>query len=111
MELGPVTTGRPSLREAVSAPFIRIPEAPDGEALSITAAERDRWAAKGWVDLRPANFARWQQRLQAIRSGRPGKWQPGSAGVTPETTVTESIETGSLAAWVLAEELGGYRIK
>ena len=92
-------------------PFIRIPEAPDGEALMVTDEQRDRWAAKGWVDLRPANFAKWQQRLRAIRAGHPGKSQPGSAGVTPETDVTEAIETGSLAAWVLAEELGGYRIK
>ena len=92
-------------------PFIRIPEAPDGEALVVTEEQRDRWAAKGWVDLRPANFAKWQQRLRAIRAGHPGKSQPGSSGVTPETDVTEAIETGSLAAWVLAEELGGYRIK
>ena len=57
------------------------------------------------------NFARWQDRLRKIHSEAPGKSQPGSSGVTPETTVTEAIETGTLAAWVLAEELGGYRIK
>jgi len=91
-------------------PLIRIPEGP-GEDLAVTGEDRDRWAAKGWVDLRPENFAKWQQRLRAIRAGAPGKSQPGSAGVTPETTVTEAIETGTLAAWVLAEELGGYRIK
>jgi hypothetical protein len=92
-------------------PFIRIPESPTGAALAVTPAERDRWAAKGWVDLRPANFTRWQQRLRAIRAAHPGKGQPGSAGVTPETTVTEAIETGTVVAWVLANELGGYRIK
>ena len=92
-------------------PFIRIPEAPEGEALPVTPEDRDRWVAKGWVDLRPENFARWQRRLRAIRSGQPGKSQPGSAGVTTETTVTEAIKTGAIAAWVLAEELGGYRIK
>lgn len=92
-------------------PFIRIPEAPEGDTLAVTSADRDRWADKGWVDLRPTNFARWQQRLRDIGAGRPGKWQRGSAGVTPETTITDDIETGSLAAWVLAEELGGFRIK
>ena len=92
-------------------PFIRIPEAPEGEELPVTSEERDRWVAKGWVDLRAANFARWQQRLRAIRAGQPGKSQPGSAGVTPETTVTEAIRTGTIVAWVLAHELGGYRIK
>jgi hypothetical protein len=92
-------------------PFIRIPEAPGEEPLPLSDAERDRWATKGWVDLRSENFSRWQRRLRAISSSTPGKSQPGSAGVTPETTVAEAIETGTLAAWVLAEELGGYRIK
>lgn len=92
-------------------PFIRIPESVGGQPLAVTDAERDAWALKGWVDLRVSNFATWHQRLRAIRSGHPGKWQSGSSGVTPETTVTEAIETGTLAAWVLAEELGGYRIK
>ncbi|OFW67122.1 MAG: hypothetical protein A2Z12_03575 [Actinobacteria bacterium RBG_16_68_21] len=92
-------------------PFIRIPEDVGGEPLPVTDAERDAWTAKGWVDLRVENFARWQDRLRKIHSEAPGKSQPGSSGVTPETTVTEAIETGTLAAWVLAEELGGYRIK
>ena len=92
-------------------PFIRLPEDGGGEPLPVTDAERDAWTAKGWVDLRVENFARWQDRLRKIHSEAPGKSQPGSSGVTPETTVTEAIETGTLAAWVLAEELGGYRIK
>lgn len=92
-------------------PFIRIPEVPEGDALEVTPDDRDRWAAKGWVDLRAENFATWQRRLRTIRETRPGKSQPGSAGVTPETTIREAIETGTLAAWVLATEMGGYRIK
>ena len=78
---------------------------------TATAADRDRWAEKGWVDLRAANFARWQQRMQAMHDTRPGMAQPGSAGVTPETTLADTIETGAVVAWVLANELGGYRIK
>ena len=79
--------------------------------LGMTDGDRDRWADKGWVDLRPENFARWQQRLQAMQDGRPGKAQPGSAGVTVETTVADAIQTGTVVAWILANELGGYRIK
>jgi hypothetical protein len=126
-EVGWMLSERPRLRDTITSlglpilhrngttfdrgPFIRIPEAADGETLAMTEEDRDRWAAKGWVDLRPQNFARWQARLRAIRAGRPGKAQPGSAGVATETTVTEEIRTGAIAAWVLAEELGGYRIK
>ncbi len=92
-------------------PFIRIPEVPDGDELAMSVDDRDRWAAKGWVDLRPSNFAVWQQRLAAMRDAQPGKAQPGSAGVTPETTVADTIQTGAVVAWILANELGGYRIK
>ncbi len=92
-------------------PFLRIPEVAGEAEVAVGPGDRDRWAAKGWVDLRPANYARWQDRLRAMHSARPGAAQPGSAGATPETTLSEHIETGAMAAWVLANELGGYRIK
>jgi len=92
-------------------PFIRIPEVPGGSDAEVSPDARDRWAAKGWVDLRPANFARWQERFAAMRSARHEAAQPGSAGVTPETTLGDEIETGATAAWVLRHELGGWRFK
>jgi len=92
-------------------PILRIPEVAGTTEVELTDTARDRWAAKGWIDLRPVNFSRWQHRLQAMRDARPGRAQPGSAGVTPETTLSDQIETGAVVAWVLANELGGYRIK
>ena len=79
--------------------------------MPVEPGDRDRWAAKGWVDLRPANCARWQERFRAMQAARPGAAQPGSAGAAPETTLSDHIETGAVTAWVLANELGGYRIK
>jgi hypothetical protein len=92
-------------------PFLRIPEVAGEAEVAVGPGDRDRWAAKGWVDLRPANYARWQERFRAMHSTRPGAAQPGSAGAAPETTLSEHIETGAVVAWVLANELGGYRIK
>ncbi len=92
-------------------PFLRIPEVAGEVEVPLGPGDRDRWAAKGWVDLRPANYARWQERFRAMHSARAGAAQPGSAGAAPETTLSEHIETGSVVAWVLANELGGYRIK
>lgn len=92
-------------------PFLRIPEMAGDTEVPVGPGDRDRWAAKGWVDLRPANFARWQERLRAMQSAAPGADQPGSAGAVAETTLSEEIQTGAVAAWVLADELGGYRIK
>ena len=92
-------------------PFLRIPEMTGSTEVPVGPGDRDRWAAKGWVDLRPTSFARWQERLAAMHSARPGADQPGSAGAVAETSLSEHIQTGAVAAWVLANELGGYRIK
>ncbi|MBP1631751.1 MAG: hypothetical protein H6Q11_39 [Acidobacteria bacterium] len=92
-------------------PFLRIPEVAGETEVPVGPGDGDRWAAKGWVDLRPANFARWQGRLRALAAARPGAAQPGSAGAAPETSLSDHIEIGTVVAWVLANELGGYRIK
>ena len=92
-------------------PFLRIPEVAGESEVAVGPEDRDRWAAKGWVERRPANFARWQERLAARAAGRPGAAQPGSAGASPETTISDHIEIGAVVAWVLAAELGGFRIK
>ena len=98
-------------RRLIRGPRIRIPEAPGMNEVPLDAARIDQWAARGWVDLRPANFAGWQQRLQAMAATRRGAAQPGSAGASPETSISEHIEIGTVVAWVLSDELGGYRIK
>lgn len=92
-------------------PFIRIPELPGDDEVELTPEDRDRWARKGWVDLRPVNVERWQVRFRSMREARLGKAQRGSAGVTLASYLPERIEVGTVAAWVLANEHGGYRIK
>jgi hypothetical protein len=95
----------------IRGPRIRIPELAGQNEVAVDTEAMDRWAAKGWVDLRPPNFARWQQRFQAMRMARAGKAQRGSAGVTLEAYVSEDITIGTIAAWILTNELGGYRVK
>ncbi|MFH1329150.1 MAG: hypothetical protein ABIJ48_00610 [Actinomycetota bacterium] len=92
-------------------PFLRIPEVAGEVEVAVGPEDRDRWASKGWVDLRPANFARWQERLAAMAAAHPGSAMPGSAGAAPETSLSNHIEIGTVVAWVLSGELGGYRIK
>ena len=92
-------------------PLIRIPEIPGETELDLTGDDRDRWAAKGWVDLRSGNMEHWQLRMKAMRASRPGRAQPGSAGVTPESTIAERIDPGATAAWILKHEMDGWRTK
>ena len=92
-------------------PFLRIPEIPGETEVECSTAERDRWAAKGWVDLRAENWASWQERFRAMCASRAGRDEPGSAGYRPETSLGDRIEIGAVTAWVLAEEVGGRRVK
>ncbi len=95
----------------VRGPFIRIPEVADADRVALDDNARDRWADKGWVDLRDSNARRWQDRFLRMRRAALGAAQPGSAGVTIDSYLPEGIEIGTVAAWVLANEIGGTRIK
>jgi hypothetical protein len=92
-------------------PFLRIPEVPGTSRVEITPDDKERWASKGWVDLRAANWGRWHNRLRRMRAAAPGRLEPGSAGYRPETTLADEIEIGAVVANVVAEEVGGRRIK
>jgi hypothetical protein len=52
-------------------PRLRIPEVAGTDVVTVSAVDRDIWADKGWVDLRPANFARWQRRFAAMHAAGP----------------------------------------
>jgi hypothetical protein len=95
----------------VRGPRIRIPETAGERVIPMSPDAMERWAAKGWVDLRPANFAVWQQRFQTMREARSGKAQRGSAGVVPAAIASDDITIGSVVSWVLINELGGFRTK
>ena len=73
--------------------------------------DRDAWARKGWIDLRPENFAVWQKRVTAMRDARGGQALRGSAAASQEAYVQEDIHIGTVAAWILANEHDGFRIK
>ncbi len=92
-------------------PQIRIPEVRTHDVVAIAEGDIDVWASKGWVDLRTENMARWQQRFRLMRATRARGAEAGSAAFTLSAYTGDEIRIGTIAAWVLANELGGYRIK
>lgn len=67
----------------------------------------------GWVDLRPANFARWRDRCATLRdeiAGRPGL-ESGSRADHDYGDETGAVRPGRLAAWIFRHEDRGERIK
>jgi hypothetical protein len=92
-------------------PFVRIPERADTNRVPLTPAAIDKFARKGWVDLRPDNFARWKERFERMHRARKALHGRGSAGVTMEAYLTDEINIGDVVAWVFNNEEVGYRIK
>lgn len=95
----------------IRGPFIRIPEIAGARTVVMGPENRNAWAQKGWIDLRPENFAVWQRRFTAMREGRGGKALRGSATASQDAYLLEDIHIGTVAAWVLANEHDGFRIK
>lgn len=95
----------------IRGPFIRIPEVKGGNSVVVTGEAVDRWAAKGWVDLRPANFARWQERFRQMLRGSQRLHGRGTAAVTRDAYLNDEISIGAVVGWIFNTEEGGYRIK
>ena len=101
----------PDGQSLIRGPFIRIPEAPVTNSAPLTPQNMDAWAAKGWVDLRPANFERWRERFHKMRAEAQRVRGHGSAAITREAYLSEEIHIGAVAGWIFNNEEGGYRIK
>ena len=101
----------PDGKALIRGPQIRIPEIPGVSSVKLTPENVDKWAAKGWVDLRPQNFARWRERFSKM-SGRPRRLdEQGSAGIKREAYPHEDIRVGAVVGWIFNNEILGYRIK
>ncbi len=117
-------------RVARLAPSIGIPVLmPDGQTLlrgprlnvpervghvdtaALSEAAIDRWARKGWVDLRPENVKRWRQRVALMQQARTDLRQAGSAAASIQTFMSDRFELGEVVAWIFNNEMGGNRIK
>lgn len=92
-------------------PFIRIPERADTNQVPLTPESVDKFARKGWVDLRPENFARWKERFERMLRAQQKLRGRGSSAITMEAYLAEEIHIGDVVAWVFNNEEMGYRIK
>ena len=101
----------PDGEHLLRGPFIRIPEARGFKEIEVGDGDIDRWAAKGWVDLRPANFSSWQQRFRTMARTRQSVRGRGSAAIIREVYLWDDIRIGSIVGWVFNNEQEGYRIK
>ena len=100
----------PDGRGLLRGPRINIPESIYHE-VEIGQEDADAWAQKGWVDLRPASFARWQERFRLMQRSQHMLHTRGSSSITMKTYLPDTIEIWSVVAWIFINEDQGYRIK
>ncbi len=100
----------PDGRRLIRGPFINIPESIYPE-VPIRAGDLDKWARKGWVDLRPVSMESWRERFGRMQRAQDMLHTRGTASITRTTYLYETIEIGAVVAWIFANEEGGYRIK
>ena len=102
----------PDGKKLMRGPRINIPEL-KGHKRSATLNDGniDKWARKGWIDLRPSNMSLWLDRFRRMRQARQHVYSQGSAAVDLRSYLGEGIEIGEVVAWIFNNEMGGYRLK
>jgi len=101
----------PDGRKVFRGPSIRIPEIKGVSHVKATKANIEKWARKGWVDLRPANMVVWQERFQKMAKSIGAMVDQGSAAIRMESYTSDKINIGEVVGWIFNNEERGYRIK
>jgi len=103
----------PDGRRVLRGPLVKVPEIKGKRKVAPLSdpAAVDRWAQRGWIDLRPANMARWQERFRRMAAARKELAERGSAAVSRETYLPLTLKIGDVVAWIFNNEMGGYRVK
>jgi hypothetical protein len=95
----------------IRGPRINVPEYAGQTKLPVTGSSVDEWAERGWLDLRPTNIGRWQERFRRMLRSAQTIHHQGSAAITMEAYRSEEIRIGEVVGWIFNNEEEGYRIK
>ena len=103
----------PDGRNFLRGPVIKVPEIKGRSKVAELAGPEtlDKWAKRGWIDLRPSNMALWQDRCRKMAAARQELARRGSAAVSLETYLPVGLKIGDVVAWIFNNEMEGYRIK
>jgi len=82
----------------------------------ITPENIDRWASQEWIDLRPQNMVKWQDRFKKIvqevekcAGDTSSKVDRGCYFWVRDEKNNILIDPGEVVAWIFIEEYGGGR--
>jgi hypothetical protein len=101
----------PDGHRLLRGPRVNVPEYAGQARLPISSQSIDEWADRGWIDLRPRNIRRWQERFRSMLLSSRAVHRQGSAAITMETYRSDEIRIGEIVGWIFNNEEEGYRIK
>lgn len=105
----------PDGKSLLRADSIKIPPFRGEPELDITPESVDAWAAAGWVDLRPANIERWQERLRRIEAETmlldAADTSSSSHFTLDHWEGFDAMPVGKIVAWIFTIEDEGARMK
>jgi NAD(P)-dependent dehydrogenase (short-subunit alcohol dehydrogenase family) len=101
----------PEGNRLVRGPRINVPEYAGHARLPVEGRSVEEWATRGWLDLRPANMKRWQDRARRMLRSAQTIHRQGSASITMQAYRSEEIRIGEVVGWIFNNEEEGYRIK
>lgn len=94
---------------------VKIPVNTGELSLEVTAENIEKWCNEGWIDLRPKNFEKWQNRFRTIMQ---------QIEKIPKTETSsrfnynrrywndfEEIDEGKIVGWIFEFEDKGWRFK
>ncbi|HOT97181.1 MAG TPA: hypothetical protein PLN61_13490 [bacterium] len=94
-------------------PRIQIPASRGEDELTVTPDKIDAWAGKGWVDLRPANIAKWQERIGAMYDSCSTLFNQDAGDIRRGPCPIESLGIGEMVGWIFNNDpaIQGFRVK
>jgi hypothetical protein len=103
----------PDGRRFLRGPVVKVPEIKGKRKLAELndPAAIEHWIQRGWIDLRPENMLRWQDRFKQMDRAREELARKGSAAVSRATYLPTALKIGDVVAWIFNNEMGGFRVK
>ena len=102
-------------KSVLRGPEVKIPAYAGSNELPITTDSVNEWAEKGWLDLRPSNMKRWQQRIADFFKAATGAASADTSSAFPweRRMLGENDEffAGRIVTYLFIEEEKGGRIK
>jgi hypothetical protein len=101
-------------KRLLRGPDVKIPAYAGSNMVPIENGSIEEWADKGWVDLRPKNMKKWQQRIGTYLESLNRVGDDTSSGVPWERMNIDDDDgyfPGKIVTHIFIEEEKGARIK